>query len=309
MTTGIRAVLILEALVLAMLLGVALDLRAHSRVETLGGVNVRGYRGRVMPQKRTREIRLEAVGGDFAFGWGVAPGETSIAELRRLVALDVDRPGTVVTPVTAVNVAAIGLRPSGYPSWIDRYADLRPDLICIMVDSRSHRTAGVSLQPDRDSTAFALFGYAPILPLVLQEKGALLDSRLLAAVGTTGMRVDHAIGRLFRRGGDGHDQIDSVDDYVRHIENAIRAALRQASRVIVVAGLYETMEDVADHRRLSQMITMRFQGGSVKLVNLSDSSAMDAGGLWLAPMILSVAGQGRVAELVAPSALELLHRR
>ena len=45
----------------------------------------------VLHQKQPNEVRIAVVGGDLAFGWGVAADETLAAYLRRLVILDLDR--------------------------------------------------------------------------------------------------------------------------------------------------------------------------------------------------------------------------
>ena len=72
MRKGVVATLALQAVVLAGLVTIALDMYAHKRVETVGGVNIWGYRGPVMRQRAPNEIRIAVVGGELAFGWGVA---------------------------------------------------------------------------------------------------------------------------------------------------------------------------------------------------------------------------------------------
>src|SRR5207249_4908315 len=80
----IAAALVIEMVVIAALWTIALDLLAHKRVERLGGVNLWGYRGPVMPHRRPNEIRIAVVGGDVAFGWGVAASETLAPTVRQL---------------------------------------------------------------------------------------------------------------------------------------------------------------------------------------------------------------------------------
>ena len=55
--------LVAETFVLLALSALALDLYAHHRVETLGGVNVWGYRGAVARHKAPDEIRVALIGG------------------------------------------------------------------------------------------------------------------------------------------------------------------------------------------------------------------------------------------------------
>ena len=113
----------------------ALDVKAHSRVERLGGVNMWGYRGPVMRRKEAREIRIATAGGDLAFGRGVAAGETLVSNVRQLVALAIDLRGCQLRPITAVRLGAIGLPPGQYAGWIQRFAYLQPDVICIVPDA------------------------------------------------------------------------------------------------------------------------------------------------------------------------------
>src|SRR4029079_6511093 len=138
MTRGVIAALAVETVMLAFLLTIAADQIAHSHVEKLGGVNIWGYRGPVLHQKKANEGRIVVTGGDLAFGWGVAASEAMAPSVRELVSRRVDRPVQPDCLVTGVTAAAQGLAPAGYASWIDRSADLRPDVICIVVDPIGH---------------------------------------------------------------------------------------------------------------------------------------------------------------------------
>src|SRR4051794_32221556 len=82
-----RLVLVLacEAIAISALLIAALDVRLHHKFELLGGLNLKGYRGHVMPAKRPDELRVAVVGGSFAFGWGVAAPETFSGYVGRLL--------------------------------------------------------------------------------------------------------------------------------------------------------------------------------------------------------------------------------
>ena len=134
---AVAAMLGAEIVLLSAIGLVALDLRAHKRVEALGGVNVWGYRGAVLHDKQPNEIRIAVVGGDLAFGWGVAADETLAAYLRRLVILDLDRAGGANRIVTAVNLGAQGLALSEYETWLEHFAYLEPDVICLLPDPLS----------------------------------------------------------------------------------------------------------------------------------------------------------------------------
>src|SRR5713101_1461315 len=123
MPKGIAAALAVEVVVLGAIMTIALDMYAHKRVERVGGVNIWGYRGPVLRHRAPNEIRIAIVGGDAAFGWGVAASVT----------------------------------PGQYAAWIGRFAYLQPDIVCLIVDPRQHVARSRAL-PDRESVAFAAFG-------------------------------------------------------------------------------------------------------------------------------------------------------
>jgi hypothetical protein len=279
------AALAVESVILGAVGLVALDLRAHHHVEELGGVNVWGYRGGVLRQKRANETRLALVGGDLAFGWGVAANETMPYYLRRLVALDVDRPGQPPRIVTAVNLSAQGLLPSEYDAWIDHFAYLRPDVICILPDPPQHRLRSGRFLPDRRSAFFTTFGYSPILPLVVKEKGDVVDSALLRGAGAWLARADLERPAP-REAGSG-----------RVLDAAVRAALRTAPAGVVVVLPPDSDADPAGiavgDRRL-------------RVVDLNHATHPYDSALTLDGFHFGAGGHSWAADVVAPSVLGLL---
>ena len=294
---------------MAALLTVALDLQAHARVERLGGVNVWGYRGPVMTVRRPNEIRLASVGGDTAFGWGVAASETYIAAVRQLVALALDRPGGAARYVTAVNLGATALHPSQYAGWIERYGYLHPDVVCIVVDPRRHHSGGAAMQPDRASTAFTWFGYAPVLALVLEEKGGLSRSAFLGAIGSTMAHVDHAMARAAGTTAAVADDEPSTERYVESIGTAMDVAVNHGAAVIVVAPPYPAGDAGADHAALAAMVEAKPRGTRVTFVDLGDVTALYEPDVWLGESVLSVGGHAVVGAALAPAVLHLIAAR
>lgn len=298
----------IEAVAIAGLLTLALDMKAHSRVERLGGVNIWGYRGPVMRRKAPNEIRIATAGGDFAFGWGVAASETLVSNVRQLVALAIDRPGSRLRQFTAVDLGAIGLPPVQYADWIQRFAYLQPDVICIVPDARRHRTADVSIQPDRDSSVFRAFGYAPILPLVVEEKGAVLHSRAVSAVGSIAGALDHGISAIAARPS-GRSGRESRAVYAEAIKRAVQTALANGAGVVVVGPPGLAAEDVADREALSAMVASNFGSEPrVRFVDLGDQPDMNDDALWLDGIALSAAGHAKAASYVTPDVLQLVQR-
>ncbi len=306
MSKRIIAALLIEALAIAVLLTLALDMKAHSRIEQFGGVNIWGYRGRVMRRKAPNEIRIATAGGDLAFGWGVAASETLVSTVRQLVALDIDRPGGRLWSITATNLGALGLPPAEYAQWLERFAYLQPDVVCLVLDPRGHRPSGVTLLPDRASAVFRTFGYAPILPLVVEEKGALLHSGALRAAGSMGRALDHRIASI-TSGSSATRLPESMAAYVESIEQSVQTVLRNRGRVVVVAPPIGTAEDVADHDALWAMIATRFgREPRVRFVDLGDQADMYDDEVWLHHLVLSTAGHARAASHVTPEVLRLL---
>ena len=310
MRKGIVASLALQAVVLGGLVAIALDMYAHKRVETVGGVNIWGYRGPVMRQRAPNEIRIAVVGGELAFGWGVAEGETLAPNVRRLVALEIDQRGQVLRPVEAVNLGAIGLPPRKYAAWIERFAYLRPDVVCLVVDPRRHETRRRPM-PDRRSVVFAAFGYAPMLPLVLEEKGTIAGWSAVRLAGTSLAAVDRALSHL--GGGDadtGAGAPDAPAAYVDAIVTAARTALNGGARVVVVAPTYSDGGDVVDHEQLSAAVSaLERETGRIRFVDLGDEPGMYEDALRLDGFSFGAGGHATTAELVSPAVLGLLRER
>jgi hypothetical protein len=306
MSKRIAAALAIEVAVLGVLLGVAVDLYAHKRVELLGGVNIWGYRGPVMRQRAPGEIRIAIVGGDLAFGWGVAAGETLAPNVRRLVALETDRPGRPLRPVVAVNLGAMGLPPRQYAAWIERFAYLQPDVICLVLDPRRHVPRSRTV-PDRQSVAFTAFGYAPILPLVLEEKGTITGWSALRLAGSALSGVDRALSRFGRRdsGIDGAPMAPVA--YGQAIAAAARSALDRGARVVVVAPAYAADGDVADHEHIAAAVSaLQRETGRVRFVDLGDEPDLYEDGLRVDGFNFGAGGHAIAARFVAPAVLDLL---
>jgi hypothetical protein len=306
----IVSALALQAVVLGGLVTIALDMYAHKRVETVGGVNIWGYRGPVMRQRAPNEIRIAVVGGELAFGWGVAEGETLAPNLRRLVALEIDQRGQVLRPVDAVNLGAIGLPPRKYAAWIDRFAYLRPDVVCLVVDPRRHTTERRRM-PDRRSAVFAALGYAPMLPLVLEEKGTMAGWSAVRIAGTSLAAVDRALWGMGV--GDADSDAGATDGpaaYVDAIVTAARTALNGGARVVVVAPTHADGGDVADHEQLSAAISaLERETGRIRFVDLGDEPDLYDETLRLDGFNFGAGGNAVTAELVTPVVLGLLREQ
>ena len=243
-STWLMTALASELILMAALFTVVLDQYAHKRVEQLGGVNTWGYRGPVMKQRLPHEFRIAVVGGDAAFGWGVAPAETTADYLRTEVQGMLAGSGESIH-VTAVNLGALGMPARGYSSRLAQFEYLAPDVICLYLDLADTRTG--SVVPSRNSAVTALTGYVPMLPLVLTEKGLPL-----AAVGSALAFIDRRL----------HALLAPVETAPEPREISIGRAVHTAlglAPVVVVLPAPTTPASRIEHARLLQTLSERAQ--------------------------------------------------
>jgi hypothetical protein len=293
-----------EAVALTAAVVLVADFRAHTAVEHLGGVNIWGYRGPVMPRKKPNETRIAVAGGDLAFGWGVAASETAAPAIRTLVALAVDLPGQPARIVTAVNLGALGLPPEEYAPRIAHYAYLHPDVICVFADPPP-RTARRAWLPATDSAVFAATGYAPMLPLVLADKGRAWHSGSVESAGAALRSVDRWLYRTaFEPARTPRLAYDAA------IEHAARTALAVAGRVAIVAppgpGTGAGADSADSNVALADMATSSFAGDRrVRFVDLDIPDLADED-LLLDGVNFSAAGHARIAQQIVPAVLALM---
>ena len=165
-----KIVLAAQAAVLLVLAVVAADLYAHKRVEMVAGVNVWGYRGQVARLRSVGDLRVLMVGGTRAYGYG-APADGTIAH-----AVEWDLKADTARPLTVINAAQMGATAADFPAIVSRYLPLNPDIVCIYDDLGRAQT-----RRRESPVARAAYGYTPVLPLVLEEKGMALRFGTVAA--------------------------------------------------------------------------------------------------------------------------------
>jgi hypothetical protein len=162
----IRIILAVQAVILSMLVLLAADLYAHKRVEMVGGVNIWGYRGAVVKRRVPGDARVVLLGGTRAYGYGAGADDTIAHALEWELTVQTQRRTTVI------DAARMGATASDYAAMVDRHANLEPDVVVLYDD------LGYAATRPRVSKVAARFnGYEPILPLVLEEKGIVLQQR------------------------------------------------------------------------------------------------------------------------------------
>jgi hypothetical protein len=313
MTKGLVAALALEMVFLATLGTIAADQIAHTRVEKLGGVNVWGYRGQVAHQRQPHEIRIVFVGGTRTFGWGAAASETVPAAVRWMVTLTTDRPHEELRPIVAVNLGTVGADAFTYASTLGHFGYLQSDYICIYDDLGREAT-----RPSRRSLIFSAFGYAPALPLVLEEKGmALQYGSVRAGYGDGSIAapplIHRVAGRLFRAVGAAARRLDeSVREpapgaYADHMIAAVDVARRQARGVIIAVGPAETDRERQNLRALRSRLADRLaRERAIRVIDLSDVSELTRRDLMLDGYNYGAEGRARVAGAITPALLEMI---
>ena len=293
-----------ELVVIAALLTVALDVKAHARVEGLGGVNLWGYRGPVMRVKQRREIRIAVVGGNLAFGWGVAASETVAPTIRQLTALALDVRGGEAVVVTAANLGVSGLRWQEYGPRLARFSYLQPDVVCIYLDPTDH-PSGVRL-PSADSGVARLTGYVPMLPLVLEEKARRLNfgAGVASAAGGVLGAADRLLSSVL-----GAESAAPEGPPFDAISGTVSTALAVARGVVVVVPAPFSPDDTVAREPIASQSRMRYANEPrVRIVDLADFPAVADDGLRLDGRNFSVAGHLAVAEAVTPAVLELVRQ-
>src|SRR5439155_9234 len=126
------------------------------------GLNMWGYRGRVVGRKAPGERRVVMLGGSTVFGFGVSPTQTLTAYLEGR--LRTARPGGGT--VTVVNLGYVREGAWSFRATLADYAYLDYDVAVLYEGYNDLRHANRRVFR-RDSPVFRLTGYFPILPLVL----------------------------------------------------------------------------------------------------------------------------------------------
>lgn len=295
----IATVLGLELAMLAAMLVVVLDQYAHTRVQVLGGVNSWGYRGPVAKQRVFDETRLVMVGGTQAFGFGVATRETTTSYLRYLVEAWVtfDR-----GPVTAFNIASLGLPRGAYAARLEHFRYLAPDLICVYVDLAPNPTAVLHA---RRSGVERLTGYVPALPVVLPEKGDRMGGVTGSAARLAGRALAFADTQLARIA----PEPPPVSDEVTAAVDAVELAAGMAPSTVVVVPEPQSAAAADERDRLLAALN-RFAGDArVRIVTLGQRFPGYRERLLPDGVNLGSTGQYNAAQEIDTVASEMLRAR
>ncbi len=318
----------------------ALDVYVHHRVQYEAGVNVWGYRGDPVGRKQPGETRIIVLGGSTAFGYGLRWNESWPYYLERKIAAS-PHDGRV----SVVNLGIPTDSARTFVSTLDDYAYLDADIVMLY---EGYNDLGFDTNPAKNTTnpavshylawrhqspIFRWTGYFPILPLVLNEKAAvLLHGRDAGASGEVVFRPDIAtrttaaamrsaadIGvALERRLGQLTDvsvrKSETLDagcghwsQYCGAIEEAVRHALDRGQRVIVITQPYVSDAHVDQQRALASMMAQRFGDDSrVRYANLGRVVDMTDRSLVYDGLHLVAKGNERLADALLPETLDVI---
>lgn len=184
--------LIAMALSFLAMMGVLLaaDLYVHHRAQRSAGLNRYGYRGPVIGRKQPGELRVVMLGGSTVFGYGVTWDE-SIP-----VSLEAELERRLTRRVRVVNLGFNNEGAFAFVPNLEDFAYLDYDLI-VLYEGYNDLPGDEGVNRSvyrRDSAAYRLTGYYPILPLYLQEKAmALRSSSVNAAYEQLGTKAGDAV--------------------------------------------------------------------------------------------------------------------
>jgi hypothetical protein len=301
--------LALQLIILAALATIAGDLAAHKRVETLGGLNIRGYRGPVAHQRQPNELRVVFVGGTRAFGWGEPASGTTVQAVRFELSRVLDRPNRPLQPIVAINLGQLGGSPESYLPTLEHFSYLAPDYIVIFDDLGD---TGPN-RPFDVSGIFTLTGYRPMLPLVLQEKGRVTPSRLLGApleyCGDALAFLDRVLARVAGAQESAHTDgrgARSSGSYALSMMSAITAAHARARGVVVALGPIDTDAQRRNFEALDARLGELRDAQWLRVVSLSDESDLYDPSLRLDGFSFGASATAVASQAIAPALLQLV---
>jgi lysophospholipase L1-like esterase len=327
----------------ALMLLLIADLVVHHRAERSAGLNRWGYRGKVAASKKSGELRAVMLGGSTVFGYGVQPDQSIPASLERT--LNASRPFSVIN-LGFNNEGAYSFVPT-----LQDFEYLDYDIVVLyegyndLPGDEKPNTAVFR----HDSGVFRLTGYLPILPMYLEEKamtlryGGDLGAAYAAKRGETPKTVfrpniaarttagafdtvatvtnslGEQLGRLSKTAAPAYARVSLIGcsfpwvNYCDSVHAAVRHALSQGKRVIVVAQPRTTGAFAAVHVKqrhmLGAMVRAEFASEPrVAYVDLGDAVDLMDPALSFDEMHLTPDGNRKLAAALAPHVLALAEK-
>ena len=318
----------------------AVDVYLHRHVQYEAGVNIWGYRGDAVGRKRQDETRIIAIGGSTVFGYGLRWNESWPYYLEQKLKAG----HRVKSPVSVVNLGIPTDSARTFVSTLDDYAYLRSDIALFY---EGYNDLGLDTAPPKNTTnpavshylawrhqspIFRWTGYFPILPLVLNEKAAMMLHGRVEGAGEVAFRPDLAtrttsaalksaadisvalerrLGQLtdvgVRRSEKVEQDCGRWSVYCGAIEEAVTHALAQGQRVVVITQPYVSDLHVDQQTALAAMMARRFGIDSrVRYINLGRLIDLRDSAIAYDGLHLVAKGNERIADQLVPVVLDLI---
>jgi hypothetical protein len=231
-----------------------LDQHLHRKFDRVSTLNRAGYRGHLLGPKAPNEKRIFLMGGSTALGYGVEANQTVAACLEQL--LNANTAGG--DHYSVVNLGFNSAGAAALVSDLRYYSYLEPDAVIFYTgyDDLMVNTFGGR----QDSVIFRLTGYYPIVPLVISEKAKLLRYQSWGRwsqskpVFRPGEKVQAIPKDLPAQTVEHWDW----SHYCAEMQNAIKFALRDNDKVLVVTEPYFSAQHIDQQRTLREMIEKEF---------------------------------------------------
>jgi hypothetical protein len=329
----------------AVLVILAIDVRMHFKYERTAGFNVWGYRGPVARSKRADEYRVAMLGGSSAFGYGVEWQDAIPAVLEQKLA------GRRAGSLQRFSVVNLGYNNEGAYSFrytLEDYLSLNYD-VAILYEGYNDMMADAQ-RPNvavfrHDSPVFRLTGYLPIFPIIFREKAAALlygntnelykferktvfHPSVASRTAAESLRVaadvsDQLSKQLDRVTAEPQRRITDVastgckppwPEYCRSVLVATEYALQHDKQVLFVTQPYE-LDAAGDRHRQQQgeaaaMLERKFGSDHrVRYVNLGPVVDLNDPALSFDHMHLTAPGNARIADALVQPVLDMAAAR
>ena len=323
---------------------VAAEVYSRSRFARSDGLNVEGYRGRVLGRKQSGELRVALSGGSTAFGFGILPDEAPSARLEQKLVRR--RHDSGQSPVSVANLAYTSEGAFAAKFTLADYSYL--DLDVVVFHDGYNDVAGENRRIFRhESPVFRLTGYVPLLPTVIQEKVLLLrygsleaayggakpvfrptiaqrtTAAALSAADQVGQSLGTQVGRLLGPSRPPVSNSVAVDEQARCAEpwrvfcqtvvDNVEYALQRGMRVLVVGQPIwadPTFQKRHQEQQAQMVAMVQARYGSnpaVRLVDLRDAIDLSDQTLAYDRMHLTPAGSERLASLLVDPVMAILN--
>lgn len=190
----------------------SIDLYCHKKFLNSAGLNLKGYRGKVVGKKSNDEIRIAMIGGSTVLGYGVKYYQALPPRLESELQKYCDSCGHNNKKITVLNLAYNNEGAYAYYYNLNDFFYLDYDFV---IDYSGYNDIGIGNKTvyRHSNPIFRIFGYMPILPLLASEKIMIIQSN--------GHLEDAYWGRktVFKLGTKDKIKIAALDNFLKAYNN------------------------------------------------------------------------------------------